>query len=546
MSPTSANQKAPAKKPPPLEKPKKPGKTPGPLPGKPGTVPWLMAHELRLFWRRGRMRPKSGLFLIGFLLTLWTVGSFFLFWRIGPAIPPPPFEGGFAGIGLAVVSVVIAFITSVMVSQAILGAVDAIYTRNDLDLLLSSPLSAWKVLIVRSSAIAIGGLPLYSGLLGPPLLWMAVFSSPLWLAAIIFLITLAFAATGVALLIVTALFRLIGPKNTRVLAQIISALSGAAVFLSFQYFNIRGRQASMDQAQLQAMIEQLHIDPHAWWLFPARAMTGDVVATLLWVIFCAVLFPVGVFIFSRSFVADAAAASAMGGKKKRTDARVAEVRGGVMRSIVRKEFRLLFRDPVLLSQIGLQLVYLLPLGFVLLRPGSNNFQITEAAFVPALTLLSSALSGSLIWVTVSAEDAPDLIASAPVSVMTMDRAKLVSAIAPVIALMAIPVAALWIRSWPAGAWATLGVMLASTASALIGLWRRSPGSRRDFVRRRQGGSVLTGLGQTFSALGIAGTMGLAAYGYPWLAMIPAVIAIAIVGALHRNPHAAAAGQPLVN
>src|SRR5262249_21777837 len=144
-------------------------------------------------------------------------------------------------------------------------------------------------------------------------------------------------------------------------------------------------------------------------LFPARAMTGDIVATLLWIVLCAVLFPLGVFIFSRRFVADAAAASAMGGKKKRADVRVAEVRGGVMRSIVRKEFRLLIRDPVLLSQIGLQLVYLLPLGFVLLRPGSNNFQITEAAFVPALTLLSSALAGSLIWVTVSAEDAPDLI-----------------------------------------------------------------------------------------------------------------------------------------
>ena len=44
---------------------------------------------------------------------------------------------------------------------------------------------------------------------------------------------LSFAFVGVALLIVTALFRVIGPRNTRVFAQILSALAGAAVFLSF-------------------------------------------------------------------------------------------------------------------------------------------------------------------------------------------------------------------------------------------------------------------------------------------------------------------------
>src|SRR5262249_54604814 len=202
--------------------------------------------------------------------------------------------------------------------------------------------------------------------------------------------------------------------------------------------------------------------------------------------------------------------SAMGQKKKHADARVAAVRGGVLSSVVRKEFRLLIRDPVLLSQIGLQLIYLLPLGFVLLRPG-GGLRITEAAFAPALTLLSSALSGSLIWVTVSAEDAPDLIASSPVGQRLLDRGKLIAALAPVWALMSLPLIALMVRSLWRGLWATGGVLRASTASALIGLWRRQPGSRREFVRRRQGGSVVTAFGQTFVSLGISGTVGLGAY-----------------------------------
>jgi len=122
---------------------------------KPGSIPWLMAHELRLFWRRGKMRPKSGLILIGLILGGWLLLSFFLFQKIGPLIPPPPFLNGPGdGLALAAIGVMVGFIASVMTSGAILAAVDAIYTRNDLDLLLSSPVSPWRVLVVRSSAIA--------------------------------------------------------------------------------------------------------------------------------------------------------------------------------------------------------------------------------------------------------------------------------------------------------------------------------------------------------------------------------------------------------
>jgi len=420
-----------------------------------------------------------------------------------------------------------------MASSALLAAVDAIYTRNDLDLLLSTPLSAWRILIVRSAAIAVGALPLYAGLLGPPVLWMSIFSSPLWISSIVFLVTLAFAATGLALLIVTALFRLIGPRNTRVVVQILGALVGAAVFLAFQSFNLVNRNSGpMSQEELMALVTRLNIDPMAWWLFPARAMLGDIVANLIWVAFAAALFVIGVYLFSRSFVADAAAASAMGRRKRGPDERIATVRGGVMRSVVRKELRLIGRDPLLLSQIGLQLVYLLPLAFVLLRPG-GGIQLTEAAFAPALTLLSSALAGSMVWITVSAEDAPDLIASAPVLVRHVDLAKLTAAIAPVVALMVVPLVALLVRDVWAGSWAAGGVTFAAMAAALIGMWRRNPGSRKDFVRRRQGASLISSMGQFFVTISASGAVAFGAYGKPWLALIPAILSLAILGALHR-------------
>lgn len=501
---------------------------------KPGSIGWLMAHELRLFWRRGKMNSRSGLIIVGLILAAWMAMSFLLFRSLGPAIPPPPFLNGPGdGLALTAIGVVIAFIGSVMVSGAILAAVEAIYTRNDLDLLLSSPLSPWRVLVVRSSAIAVGALPLYAGILGPPLLWLSIFSSPLWLSAIVVLATLAFAATGIALLIVTGLFRLIGPKRTRVLAQVISALAGAAVFLAFQLLNINTRGGErMTQEEMMAMISQLNLDPNIWWLFPSRAFTGDIPSTLLWLLAVGIIFPLGVYVFSRRFVSDAAAASAMGQRKRTTDVRVAQVRGGLMQTVVRKEMRLLVRDPLLLSQVGLQLIYFLPLVIVLFRP-DRGMVLVEATFAPALTLLSSALAGSLTWITISAEDAPDLLASAPIRPQAIDRAKLISAVAPVLAIMSIPVAILIFRDAWAGTWTAAGVVCASTSAALIGLWRRTPGSRRDFVRRRSKGSLMSGLGQAFVALGITSAAGLGAFGWPWLAVIPAILAAAVLGVLYK-------------
>ena len=149
----------------------------------------------------------------------------------------------------------------------------------------------------------------------------------------------------------------------RVLAQVISALAGAAVFLAFQLFNINTRgDERMNQQDIVEMIRRLDLDPQAWWLFPSRAFTGDIPSTLLWLAVVCVVFPLGVFVFSRRFVADAAAASTMGQRKRVTDARVAEVRGGVMRSVMRKEMRLLLRDPLLLSRVGLQLIYFILIG----------------------------------------------------------------------------------------------------------------------------------------------------------------------------------------
>jgi hypothetical protein len=75
------------------------------------------------------------------------------------------------------------------------------------------------------------------------------------------------------------------------------------------------------------------------------------------------------------------------------------------------------------------------------------------------------------------------------------------------------------------------------SSGLIGSWRRVPGSRRNFIRRRGTGSLASSLGQTFVALGCSFAAGLGAYGLPWLSIIPAILTLAVLIALHRDPPA---------
>jgi ABC-2 type transport system permease protein len=513
------------------------------LQGRPGGAWWLMQHELRLFWRGGKARSKAGTIFVGIALLFWLGMMLFLFSKLGGILPEPPLGDDnpderirFAeGAALAAIDVVLAFISSVMISQGILKAVDVIYTRNDLDLLMSSPLKPWTVLIVRSSAIAIGSLPLYAGFLVPPLLSLAIFNSPLWLTGIVMLAGLAFGATGLALLIVTGLFRILGAKQTRMVAQIFAALSGAAVFLGFQYFNLAAPKGGRSSEQWVSWFRSLRIDTDSPLLIPARAMTGDLLAVFIMIVVFGGLFILGVFVFSRRFVSDAAAASVMGPSRRTADTRVRAVKGGVTSSIVRKEMRLLVRDPVLLSQIGLQLVYLLPLAYILVvGVGSGRPAFMPQAIPSVLALLASSLAGSLTWLSVSAEDAPDLIASAPVPHRLVDRAKLIAALAPVFALMAIPVAALAVASPAAGAWAAVGVIASAFASGFIGLWRRTPGQRRSFIRRRGQGSVTSSLGQTFVGIGLSFTVGLGAYGLPWLAIVPAVISAALLMGLYKE------------
>jgi ABC-2 type transport system permease protein len=156
--------------------------------------------------------------------------------------------------------------------------------------------------------------------------------------------------------------------------------------------------------------------------------------------------------------------------------------GGVAFTLRRKERKLIARDPWLLSQILLQVVYVLPISVVLWRRGGVTGSV-EVAVAPSIVVIAAQLSGSLAWVTISGEDAPELLASAPVTRKAVDVQKLGAIALPIGLFLALPTLALVYFS-PRGAIFAAGFAAAAGAStALLNFWRQAPAKRTMVLRR---------------------------------------------------------------
>jgi ABC-2 type transport system permease protein len=163
-------------------------------------------------------------------------------------------------------------------------------------------------------------------------------------------------------------------------------------------------------------------------------------------------------------------------------------RDGLWRNVLVKEWKLIGRDPRLIANTLLQSLYMLPIAFAWVRGDS-----TQGVLAPTMVLLAATLASGLVWLTVAAEDAPELLASAPVGPSLVRRAKLVAGLAPVWLIM-LPLALVLAASNVGAAAIFVGCAFGATISAgSIHLLLPRPGRRRDMGRRARGnllGSML--------------------------------------------------------
>jgi ABC-2 type transport system permease protein len=186
-----------------------------------------------------------------------------------------------------------------------------------------------------------------------------------------------------------------------------------------------------------------------------------------------------------------------------------------------------------MSQSLMQLLYLVPPAFLLWHSFGTG---AEAVLVPVLVMAAGQLAGGLAWLAVSGEDAPELVATAPLHGSQILRAKTEAVMGAVGIVFAPLVIALALASPLYAAVAVVGVMAAAASATHIQLCFRAQAKRSHF-RRRQTSSRIATFAEAFVSIGWAGAAALAANEL-WLAAgVPAVMAIGILaGARAISPH----------
>jgi ABC-2 type transport system permease protein len=196
------------------------------------------------------------------------------------------------------------------------------------------------------------------------------------------------------------------------------------------------------------------------------------------------------------------------------------------RALRHKEWTLLLRDPWLASQTLMQLLYLLPPALMLWKSFAAD-AASLVLLVPVLVMAAGQLAGGLAWLAISGEDAPDLVATAPVPAGRILRAKIEAVMGAVALVFAPFLIALAIAAPVSALVAALGIAAAGGAATTIQLWFRAQAKRSHF-RRRQTSSRVATFAEAFSSVAWAGAAALAAAG-TWFAVPAAVIALAILG-----------------
>jgi len=502
-----------------------------------GSLTWFANHELRLAWRdwlsmmtagrRGRER------VVAIALVVFIVFAHLLAWY---------FVARYVNVGtepdkpaLVVITGTVLLSWSLLMSQAMESVTRAFYSRSDLDLILSSPAAARKIFAVRIGAMALSVI-LMAALLGAPIINVAIArGGARWLGAYGVVIAMGAAAAACSVALTVALFRTIGPKRTRLAAQIVAAVIAALFIIGLQVAAILShgslsRMVFLESNTLVALVPET--DSLLW--LPARAALGDLTALAVVLGGSLVLLGLTILIFSARFGDHAIAASSVTATGARQAARSGFRGRSPARVLRQKEWTLLLRDPWLVSQTLMQLLYLLPPALLLWRSyGQGTGALV--VLVPVLVMAAGQLAGGLAWLAISGEDAPDLVATAPVLAQNIVRAKVEAVLGGIGLAFAPFIAALAFLSAYHAVVAALGILAATAAATGIQFWFRKQATRRYF-RHRQTASRFATFAEAFSSISWAATAALAAGG-SWFALFPLGIGVGILlGARWMSPH----------
>ncbi len=495
------------------------------------TFPRFVLHDLRLSARGlasmfggaspGRLASLVAFLLIALHATVWPVAGWLARIEDGPR--------GAERIAMILASGCV-LVVPWIVAQSMTALTRTMFGRSDLELILSSPVNARGLLCARAFSIAIDSVASVALLLAPLANVAALRGHPHWLSLYPALIAAGLMGAGLGVVLAMGLFLAVGPRRARLLSQVAATMVGASFVLGAQ-------AVAMLPERIRAAVMAAFAPPadgaraleRILWT-PVRAAAGDPSAILAWAAFGAAAFALACLLFGTRFAEAAVASTGAPANAGRSANRTARFGAGVGAVLRAKERRVVWRDPWLMSQLLLQAAYTMPVAVILWRSGGPTGKV-GVAFAPALVVIAAQLAGALSWIALSAEDAPDFLASAPVSRGTVERGKIAAIGQPIALALALPLAALGLASPWAGLCALVFGAGAVASAALVNLWRQAP-SRRGLVLRRHSQSKLVGLMEHLVSILWAVASAIAVIG-SWAAIVPLAFVAAVL-AINRK------------
>src|ERR1700735_1511920 len=200
----------------------------------PGTTVWFARHESRLAWRDWLSMITAGrrerLRRVTIAIVVFAIFMHFVaYWMVGRFA-----DAAVDKSTLVTLTTSILLSWLLMVSQAMESMTRAFYSGADLDLILSSPVQANRLFAVRIATVALAVAAMAIPIAAPFIDILIARGGWRWLGAYGLVVAMALTATALAIAVSVALFRIIGPKRTRFVAQVVAAVIGAAFVIGLQ------------------------------------------------------------------------------------------------------------------------------------------------------------------------------------------------------------------------------------------------------------------------------------------------------------------------
>ncbi len=455
-----------------------------------GSLPWLLGYEIKLWWREFRSKPGSLVLLVMFgilgLLVLSTVGlSWIGLLYASQAEGILEFSLKFEDLPASVIWLILGvwlFWFVLSWAQAINLSISIVFERGDLDLLMASPLNS-KVL-VTSRLLSIMLQIMFA--FGWPLFFILLFALylPVLVGLIPSLLSLFLLASSLGLLSTLWLIRRLGSGQARIVGQILAGSMSALLVILSQILGRSDAGAWQRWPVVEALSglfgedRILHAQSRIW--VPARAVFSDPLSVAVMVGLALGLSWLTVEVVHEAFVEGTQSAQ-MVKRAAQPKADITLFNSNLNRLLLFKEWKAIWRNPYLLSQIFLQFVFLGVFIVALSGGVQGNRSGTIAAF---LVFITSNLAAALTQICVSAEEASDLLKTSPISDIRIRLFKLLAALIPVWILL-IPLSILLHQQGGSGLIGGLIGLGATVCNALLSLWNTRPLRLEDLWKRGQ-------------------------------------------------------------